>query len=98
MRRVRLPLKRLSAALLAAFDKHVETGVAALEAADESRFEEPWLLRTGDTIHARMTRYEMIRHAYSQTAHHRAQLGVYFRLLDIPLPGTYGPSADATDF
>jgi uncharacterized damage-inducible protein DinB len=30
----------------------------------------------------------------SHAAHHRAQLGVYLRLLDKPLPGTYGPSAD----
>lgn len=87
-----------NAALLAHFDKAVETGVAALNSADEDRFGEPWLLRTGDKIHARMTRFEMIRHAFQQTVHHRAQLGVYLRLLDIPIPGTYGPSADATDF
>lgn len=87
-----------NAALLALFDKSVASGEAALNAADEDRFNEEWLLRTGDKIHARMTRYEMMRHAYQQTAHHRAQLGVYLRLLDIPIPGTYGPSADATDF
>jgi uncharacterized damage-inducible protein DinB len=40
------------------------------------------------------TKYESIRHAYSQTTHHRAQLGVFLRLLDIPIPGSYGPSAD----
>jgi uncharacterized damage-inducible protein DinB len=32
--------------------------------------------------------------SYCQTVHHRAQLGVYLRLLDIPIPGSYGPSAD----
>jgi uncharacterized damage-inducible protein DinB len=87
-----------NADLLALFDQSVEAGNAALDAADADRFEEPWLLRTADKIHARMTRFEMIRHAYSQMAHHRAQLGVYFRLLDIPVPGTYGPSADEMDF
>jgi len=30
----------------------------------------------------------------SHIIHHRAQLGVYYRLLDVPVPGTYGPSAD----
>jgi len=39
-----------------------------------------------------------VRHALSQTIHHRAQLGVYLRLLDIPIPGTYGPSADEQKF
>lgn len=87
-----------NAAILAIFDKSVETGVAALNAADEAHFNEEWILRTGDKIHARMTRFEMMRHAFQQTVHHRAQLGVYLRLLNIPIPGTYGPSADATDF
>ena len=45
-------------------------------------------------IHAVMTRYEVIRHAFAQIIHHRAQLGVYIRLLDLPLPGSYGPTAD----
>ncbi len=87
-----------NADILAIFDKSVADGEAALNAADESRFNEEWLLRTGEKIHARMTRFEMMRHAYQQTVHHRAQLGVYLRLLNIPIPGTYGPSADATDF
>jgi uncharacterized damage-inducible protein DinB len=41
---------------------------------------------------------EVIRMAYSQTVHHRAQLGVFLRLLDIPIPGSYGPSADESNF
>ena len=39
-------------------------------------------------------RWTAIRHAMSQIIHHRAQLGVFLRLLNIPIPGPYGPSAD----
>jgi uncharacterized damage-inducible protein DinB len=35
---------------------------------------------------------------FNQIVHHRAQLGVYLRLLDIPIPGSYGPSADDKSF
>jgi uncharacterized damage-inducible protein DinB len=45
-----------------------------------------------------LSKYELIRHSLAQTIHHRAQLGVYLRLLNIPLPKTYGPSADETSF
>jgi uncharacterized damage-inducible protein DinB len=40
----------------------------------------------------------MIRMSFSQIVHHRAQLGVNLRLLDIPIPGSYGPSADEPMF
>jgi len=39
-----------------------------------------------------------VRVAFCQTVHHRAQLGVFLRLLDIPIPGSYGPSADEQNF
>ncbi len=57
-----------------------------------------WTLRNGDQVLAVMSKYEAIRHAFSQSTHHRAQLGVYLRLLDIPIPGSYGPSADEMNF
>ncbi|HNK27720.1 MAG TPA: DinB family protein, partial [Ferruginibacter sp.] len=41
---------------------------------------------------------DVIRMTYSQIIHHRAQLGVFLRLLDIPIPGSYGPSADDQSF
>lgn len=53
-----------------------------------------WTLRTGDMIHVVSSKEDMIRMTLSQIIHHRAQLGVYLRLLDIPIPGSYGPSAD----
>ncbi|MGV3538236.1 MAG: DinB family protein, partial [Rufibacter sp.] len=40
------------------------------------------------------SKYEVLRMTISQIVHHRAQLGVFLRLLNIPIPGSYGPSAD----
>ncbi len=45
-----------------------------------------------------MPKHEVIRHSLNQLTHHRAQLGVYLRLLDIAIPGSYGPSADEQNF
>lgn len=87
-----------AAALLPLFEKSFASGHEALEKAKEEDLLPSWTMRTGDTVHAVMTKYEVIRHSLSQTAHHRAQLGVYLRLLNIPIPGTYGPSADDADF
>ena len=55
----------------------------------------PWTLKfRGQEVfsapRAQLLRSAMITHL----AHHRAQLGVYLRLLDVPIPGSYGPSAD----
>jgi uncharacterized damage-inducible protein DinB len=80
------------------FEDNVKECRAQLEKANESTFSEQWLLRTGDDIHVTTTRYGMMRIAMSQMIHHRAQLGVFLRLLDIPIPGSYGPSADEMNF
>ena len=76
-----------------------EDALKQLESADEEKLvNDNWKLRSGETIHVDTTKYGMIRVALSQTIHHRAQLGVYFRLLGIPLPGSYGPTADTQSF
>lgn len=67
---------------------------AQLEQSKDSDLDPEWLLRNGDIIYSRSSRGEFIRTTYCQIVHHRAQLGVYLRLLDIPIPGSYGPSAD----
>jgi uncharacterized damage-inducible protein DinB len=84
--------------LLDYFEETLIEGRTALANADVSSFTDEWVLRSGDTIHSRRTKYDVIRMAHSQIIHHRAQLGVYLRLLDIPLPGSYGPSADDMPF
>ncbi|WP_370583456.1 DinB family protein [Pedobacter sp. ASV12] len=84
--------------LLALFEKSYEDGRSSLSQATDKDLSGTWVLRNADQIYATMTKYETIRHAYSQTIHHRAQLGVYLRLLNIPIPGSYGPSADDPSF
>jgi uncharacterized damage-inducible protein DinB len=51
-------------------------------------------MRAGEEIFSVLPKSENIRHTFCQTVHHRAQLGVFLRLLDVPIPGSYGPSAD----
>lgn len=84
--------------LLAILAKSLEEAKSSLLQAKEEQLNERWILRTAETIHADMSVYEMIRASYSQISHHRAQLGVYLRLLNIPIPGSYGPSADDQNF
>ncbi|MGX5818901.1 DinB family protein [Chitinophaga lutea] len=80
--------------LLELFEKSYNEGRKALTAVAEPTLAETWTLRNGDQVLMEESKAEVIRHAYSQTVHHRAQLGVFLRLLDIPIPGSYGPSAD----
>lgn len=86
--------------VLALFDKNVAAGRKALAAAnDDAQLMKPWaLLMTGKTIFS-MPRIAVIRgFVMNHGIHHRAQLGVYLRLNDIPVPATYGPSADENTF
>lgn len=53
-----------------------------------------WTLRNGEQIFSTSSKAEVIRMTYCQIVHHRAQLGVFLRLLDVKIPGSYGPSAD----
>ncbi|MGN6640566.1 MAG: DinB family protein [Mucilaginibacter sp.] len=80
--------------LLEFFEKSFKEGREALARAKEDMLEKQWTMRNGSDIYTVATKYEIVRVAFSQTIHHRAQLGVYLRLLNIPIPGTYGPSAD----
>lgn len=80
------------------FEKSLAEGRASLEAAKEEQLADSWTLRNGEQIYNTTSKSEVIRMTYSQIIHHRAQLGVYLRLLDIPIPGSYGPSADDMSF
>lgn len=81
-------------ALLKHYEESLAKGKAALQKATEKQLNEIWTMRTADKIHAAEPKRDMTRHCFCQVVHHRAQLGVYLRLLDIPIPGIYGPSAD----
>lgn len=80
--------------LLTCFDESLTDGRSHLARATEEQLAENWTLRDGDKFTWTSTKGETIRQTYSQIVHHRAQLGVYLRLLNIPIPGSYGPSAD----
>jgi len=83
-----------TADLLSYFEKSLAEGRSDLEKAKEEELSKNWVLRNGDEIYSSSSKAEVIRMTYNQIVHHRAQLGVYLRLLDIPIPGSYGPSAD----
>lgn len=80
--------------LLAYFEEALADGKSLLTDEYENVLDKPWTLRTGDQIHTTEPKADIIRMSISQIIHHRAQLGVYLRLLNIPIPGSYGPSAD----
>ncbi|MGG3311230.1 DinB family protein [Paenibacillus lautus] len=81
--------------MLEEFDANVIKFEQLLAECDEKALAEEWTLRNGDHIILRQPRAVALRtFGLSHLVHHRAQLGVYLRLLDIPVPGIYGPSAD----
>lgn len=80
--------------LVSYYEKNAEEAKLQLQKNKDSILSETWTLKSGDMILMQQSKLETIRHAYCQIVHHRAQLGVYLRLLNIPIPGVYGPSAD----
>lgn len=80
--------------LLAYFEKNQAEGELELDKAKEEELDLIWTLKSGDQVFLNESKEEVIRTSISQIIHHRAQLGVFLRLLDIPIPGSYGPSAD----
>ncbi len=84
--------------LMTWFEKNLEQGRAALSKAQDKDLQPSWTLRNGSEVYDVSPKGEVIRMSISQTIHHRAQLGVFLRLLDVPIPGSYGPSADEMSF
>jgi uncharacterized damage-inducible protein DinB len=81
--------------LLAEFDKNVASARAALAAASDVEMMKPWKLLAGGKEIFTLPRVACIRGMiFNHVIHHRAQLTVYYRLLGIPVPALYGPSAD----
>lgn len=80
--------------LLRQFDGHVREARAALEAATDAALAEPWSLVHGDQVFFTLPRHTVVRQTINHLVHHRGQLTVYLRLLDVPVPSIYGPSAD----
>lgn len=85
-----------TAEIVALHDDLVQKAEKILTDTPESEFEKPWTMRDGEQIFFTMCKAQVVRSwCMNHLYHHRGQLTVYLRLLDVPLPGTYGPSADA---
>jgi uncharacterized damage-inducible protein DinB len=82
--------------LLKSFDKHVKEARKAIASANDSDFQIPWSLKRGDQVFFTAPRGAIVRQTINHLVHHRGQLTVYLRLIDVPVPSIYGPSADET--
>lgn len=81
--------------LLATLDKNVAEAREILANTSDETMMSDWTMRTGDTVHFTMPKVAVLRSfVISHMIHHRAQLGVYLRMNDVPVPMSYGPTAD----
>ena len=86
-------------ALMSTFDKNVATTRAILAGISDAELMVPWTLKQGKKTFFSMPRSVVWRSfVMNHLVHHRAQLSVYLRMHDVPLPSMYGPSADETPF
>lgn len=80
--------------LLRGFDRNVQQAREALASVVGPALHEPWSLRRGEQVLFTAARGDVARENLNHLIHHRGQLTVYLRLVDVPLPQIYGPSAD----
>jgi uncharacterized damage-inducible protein DinB len=86
---------RSVAELLTTFDDKVARGARALAAANDTMLGSPWRLKLRGKTRFERTKADVFRDfTLSHLIHHRGQFSVYLRLLNVAVPGTYGPSAD----
>jgi uncharacterized damage-inducible protein DinB len=84
-----------TAELLEKFDRNISAAVEALQQQPDERMGDNWKLRSGEHVLFEMPRALVVRFVgLNHVIHHRGQLSVYLRLLDVPVPSIYGPSAD----
>lgn len=80
--------------LLKVFDKNVKEARAAISQSKDSEYTIPWSLRRGEQVFFTAPRAVIVRQTINHLVHHRGQLTVYLRLIDVPVPSIYGPTAD----
>ncbi len=77
------------------YQDKLDDAIAQLEQTSDEVLMQSWTMRSGEHIIGKMPRVVAIRSvAMNHLIHHRGQLTVYLRLLNVPIPGMYGPSAD----
>lgn len=85
--------------LLKVFDEYIASAIDCLKKASDEKLLGSWTMRNGEQIYFTMPKTAVIRSfVLNHTIHHRGQLSVYLRLLDVPLPQIYGPTADESNF
>ena len=86
---------KTTAELLKFYDDTYNEAIEILKSASDEQMMKMWTLRNGETVYMTMPKVAVLRgFIMSHLIHHRAQLGVYLRMLDVPVPSSYGPSAD----
>ena len=87
-----------SGELMNFFEVSLADGKKELGRANDKQLDDTWTMRNGEQVYASDSKFDVLRGCFCQVVHHRAQLGVYLRLLNVPIPGSYGPSADDMSF
>ena len=88
-----------AAELVANFDQEMEAAKASLEIVEDATLKANWKMKMGDRVVIDAPRHEVLRRwVFNHMVHHRAQLGLYLRLNDLPVPAIYGSSADEQDW
>lgn len=81
--------------LMQIFQQYLDKALADLGNASDEIMNQQWTIRRGEQVYNKLVNKVAIRGwGFSHLIHHRGQLSVYLRLLEIPVPGMYGPSAD----
>lgn len=89
------PAATTAAGFLEEFDAAVALLKSELSKTTDAHLSEPWVMRSGAQVWMNMPRLTWLRVMITNhLVHHRAQLTLYYRMLDLPMPGMYGPSAD----
>lgn len=84
-----------TAELLEKFDRNVAGAAEALKGQEDEHLLKPWRLKRNGQVLFELPRAAVLRTmGLNHVIHHRGQLSVYLRLLDVPLPSVYGPTAD----
>jgi uncharacterized damage-inducible protein DinB len=93
------PVVKSQAELLEVFDSNVAKARAAIASVSDEELFKPWTLENNGKKILTLPKIAVLRgFVMNHNIHHRAQLGVYLRLNDIPVPSIYGPSADESPF
>ncbi len=84
--------------LVKTFDENVKEARSALAKTTDKDFTADWSLKHGDKVFFTAPRATIVRQTINHFVHHRGQLTVYLRLIDVPIPSIYGPTADEKTF